>query len=736
MTSSTPTSVSSVATASSVTELQSALAALNSHDSTVTTRLKTHLSTQTSLTHTLSRLDLIRAHLGTQVVSARSLSTTTLSPAATTANRVSSAVKRLDLEQSRVRATLAVVDQVSELKTCVIGVMNAMGAAQDWETAANFLHRASKIPDEIVAGDFAAEMVASAETPDPPKVTLEMAAEGLCKLFLARFEKAVNEKDGEGITRFFKLFPLIGRGDTGLDVYGRYVCTGVAGRAREVMNQDQKGDFFFAGAITGLFEHIATIVEQHGKLVELHYGEGKMVKVVERLQVEADMQAGIIIDTFSDEKALERKLTDIKSYAYGFLVQSFLAGTKQARTGSPAVVVDAEEETIDIKTVDLLLSEIGVMLSRWSMYCRFLGRKCQPASNSPDALLSLPSVISNSLLLPKIINRLITPFNVMTTFFIRRSIEKAFQLDEFPDFTHSQPPYISSAVDDVMYIVQKLLSRALETSQCNLTLTVLSTVSRVLSTDFIGMIQRQMRDTRPSSSNSTFSPTELSRFLVLINNLEIAASYVHRIVASQEEEKVRELFPFEKEADTVLSAMRGMATSFESKTGEIIADASTVVFNQVIKPRLRPLLADTWRDVDYLVALSTSSEDPEPDGDLVRARFESGWNSMMAPVNKVLTERPMSRILNTTAGYLSKLLEKKIWGFEGRVSELGAVRMERDIQGVVGVVTKGRYEMRETFERCLQIVFVVGMEEGEEAGVEWKIDAEERRRALGMVVRD
>jgi hypothetical protein len=324
----------------------------------------------------------------------------------------------------------------------------------------------------------------------------------------------------------------------------------------------------------------------------------------------------------------------------------------------------------------------------------------------------------------------------MTTFFIRRSIEKAFQLDEFPDFTHSQPPYISSAVDDVMYIVQKLLSRALETSQCNLTLTVLSTVSRVLSTDFIGMIQRQMRDTRPSSSNSTFSPTELSRFLVLINNLEIAASYVHRIVASQEEEKIRELFPFEKEADTVLSAMKSMATSFESKTGEIIADASAVVFNQVTKPRLRPLLADAWRDVDYLVAPSTSSEDPEPDGDLVRARFEAGWNSMMAPVNKVLAEKPMLRILNTTAGYLSKLLEKKIWGFEGRVSELGAVRMERDIQGVVGVVAKGRYEMKETFERCLQIVLVVGMEEGEEAGVEWKIDAEERRRALGMVVRD
>jgi len=37
-----------------------------------------------------------------------------------------------------------------------------------------------------------------------------------------------------------------------------------------------------------LFEHIANIVEQHGRLVERDSGEGKKGKVIERLQVEAD----------------------------------------------------------------------------------------------------------------------------------------------------------------------------------------------------------------------------------------------------------------------------------------------------------------------------------------------------------------------------------------------------------------------------------------------------------------
>jgi hypothetical protein len=378
--------------ASSITEIQATLAHLSDQEAIVTNRLNSLVASQKDLSRELGRLDVLRAHIGTQVATTRSISNGMLSDAASTAKRISSAVKRLDLEQSRVKATLEVVEQVTELKACVLGVTGSMGAPQDWETAAVYLSRASKIPKDIINGQFAEETVPTAEVPDPPSVTLEAAAESLCGLFVREFEKAAKEGDGTKVTRFFKLFPLIGKSDVGLDIYGRYVCQGVASRARTNLHAgtgggQRKDSFFYANALTKLFEHIAQIVEGHGGLVERHYGTGKMVKVVERLQKEADVQGGIILDTWADERYIDRKLTDIKSYAFSFLVQSFLSA-QRTTAGVPASNPPAhrdgagggrasEDEGVDMKEVDGLLSEAGIMLGRWSLYSRFLASKCR-----------------------------------------------------------------------------------------------------------------------------------------------------------------------------------------------------------------------------------------------------------------------------------------------------------------------------------------------------------------------
>ena len=376
----------------SVAEIMATLAKLKEQEASVTARLNDLVSSQKILSRELGKLDLMRAQLGSQGVATRSISNKMLSDAASTAKRISSAVQRLDLEQARVKATLEVVEQVAELKACVLGVTGSMGAPQDWETAAGYLNRASRIPKEIVCGSFAEKIVPSAEVPDPPNVTLEHAAESLCGLFLREFEKAAKEDNGVKVTRFFKLFPLIGKSDVGLNVYGRYVCQGVSSRARSNLNAGTGGNerndsFFYANALSKLFEYIAQIVEHHGGLVERHYGQGQMVRVVERLQDEADSQGGIIIDTFSDERNIDRKLTDIRSYAFTFLVQSFLPTqnlkTGVSRTSSPAMFDRnteghaQEADGADMKDVDGCLSEIAVMLGRWSLYSRFLANKCK-----------------------------------------------------------------------------------------------------------------------------------------------------------------------------------------------------------------------------------------------------------------------------------------------------------------------------------------------------------------------
>lgn len=385
--------------ASSVADIKATLSHLHDREAAVTTRLDALIASQKDLSRELGRLDLLRAHLGSQASSTRAISHGMLSEAAGTAHRISSAVKKLDLEQSRVKATLEVVEEVVELKACVLGVAGSMGASQDWETAASYMNRAAKIPSDVVNGNFAAEIVPTAEVPDPPSVTLENAAESLCGLFLREFERAVKENDGAKITRFFKLFPLIGRSEVGLDVYGRYVCQGVASRARANLNSgtggaQAKDGFFYANALIKLFEHIAHIVEGHGGLVERHYGDGRMPRVVERLQVEADIQGGIILESWSEDRHVDRKLTDIKSYAFTFLVQSFLPpsrGANASRANSPATREAAsqrtsEDEGVDMKEIDGLLNEMSVMLERWSLYCNFLADKCKVKKTlHPDA---------------------------------------------------------------------------------------------------------------------------------------------------------------------------------------------------------------------------------------------------------------------------------------------------------------------------------------------------------------
>ena len=378
--------------ARSIAEIRASLSHLSEQEISVTARLNKLIICQKDLARELGRLDLMRAQIGSQAVATRSISSGTVSGAVSTATRISGAVKRLDLEQARVKGTLDVVEQVAELKACVLGVTGSMGAPQDWETAAGYLNRASKIPKGIVNGSFAEEIVPTAEVPDPPNVTLGHAAESLRGLFLREFEKATQEGNGGKVTRFFKLFPLIGKPEVGLEVYGRYVCQSVASHARSNLNAGTEGNrrregFFYANALTKLFEHVAQIVEHHGGLVERHYGAGRMVKVIERLQLEADVQGGIILDTWSEERSVDRKLTDIRSYAFTFLVRSFLP-SQPAKNSTPRALSPAkkglgqgchvrEDEGVDMKEIDGILSEIAIMLERWSLYSKFIAAKCR-----------------------------------------------------------------------------------------------------------------------------------------------------------------------------------------------------------------------------------------------------------------------------------------------------------------------------------------------------------------------
>ncbi|AEO70093.1 91274cea-5b74-4060-9662-5fb131e5cfd3 [Thermothielavioides terrestris] len=773
--------------ATSPAEVRAALSALHAREASLTAHLSTLLTGHASLTRSLSRLDNLRAGLGAQVISARSISSNMLASAADTAARLSGRVRALDLEKQRVEDTLRVVEQVAELKACVAGVVGSMGAPQDWEAAAGYISRAAKVPDDIVRGGFAAAVVPTVEVPDPPWVTLEQARESLCALFMREFKKAAAEGDAAKVTRFFKLFPLIGRGDVGLDVYGQYVCQGVAGEARASLKEGsavaggkgRKDGVFYANALTRLFDHIARIVEAHGGLVERHYGSGKMVKVIERLQMEADVQGGIILDSWSDDRAVDRRLTDVRSYPFSFLMQSFLPQNRgfggTPRVNSPALggqtndARDSEDEGVNMREVDALLVEIAVMLEKWSVYCRFLAGKCRDPESPDDAPLTLPDVLIKSNLSRKVLGKLVEPCNSLTTFFFRRSVEKAFQLDESPSGLSlnmskpidSNPPFIISAVDVVMYIVNTVIRRSISTSQRAVIDSVIASISSILGADFVGMIQRKMRDdSYPRAAVQGNLPPEdkVVSFIVLINSLDMANEYLARIVSSflnpsqeQHAKPLHDAFPFKNEAAEVALRLNNLNASFSAKTTELINEGVRVLFSQVIKPRLRPVLTDTFRDADYTLSEDELADLAAQNGqtedevlDQVPRVFEHGWDALMRPVARLLTPRTYTTLLDLTADYLARVLEKRVWSYAGgRTSAYGAIRMERDFSGIVGVISKGNYAVRELFGRTAQVLMVANMEDEEweelaaegdgGAGMQWVLTEEERRRARSIV---
>ncbi|KAK8049688.1 hypothetical protein PG994_011418 [Apiospora phragmitis] len=759
----------SICDAQSPEDVRASLATLHTHEASLTSRLQSLFSSQADLARELGRLDLLRANLGSQVIATRSVSNGMLASAAETAGRLSNRVKELDLEKDHVQQTLQVVEQVAELKACVHGVVGSMGAPQDWEAAAGYISRASKVPESVIKGGFAAAIVPSVEVPDAPWVTLENAKESLCGLFLREFEKAAQEGDGAKVTRFFKLFPLIGRADVGLDVYGRYVCTGVAGTARQTWKlvpgaAGQKDGFLYANALTKLFEHIAQIVEGHGGLVERHYGEGKMVKVIERLQMEVDVQGGIILDSWSDERTVERKLTDVKSYPFSFLVQSFLPPQKgltgTPRMNSPALgggtnARDSEDEGVNMKEVDALLNEIALMLGRWSLYTRFLAGKCKDAS-----ALYIPDALTKSNLLRKVSDKLITPYDILSTFYFRRSVEKAFQLDESPSGLTlninkpvvTEPPYIISAVDDVMYIVSTVIQKSISTSQRD----VVGHSARIrLHRD--GAEENERRVVPKPVIQGGFPPEDkIVSFIILINTLDVATEYLSRIITqclgSSEEANgptqsspIAHSFPFEHDATFVTSALTTLNASFSTKANELLSDGLQVLLNMVVKQRLRPIILDTFRDADYTLTedelaeiAQQNDEDEEELMDHVQRRFEHGWSALMKPVERLMTPKTFSTLMISTAKHLAVVLEKRIWSSSGRINAFGAIRMERDFSGIVRVVAEGNYSVREAFARVTQMLMVANMEddewdeimaEGEDDGIQWVLNEEERRKA-------
>ncbi|KAF4434794.1 conserved oligomeric golgi complex component 4 [Fusarium acutatum] len=323
----------------------------------------------------------------------------------------------------------------------------------------------------------------------------------------------------------------------------------------------------------------------------------------------------------------------------------------------------------------------------------------------------------------------------MATFLFRRSGEKAFDMDTAPSGLSlskpydGSPPFMLQAVDDIMYVVDNLLQHVLSRGNREIAVSVTLAISRVHEADFIGIIHRLMRDEcypKPPAQGG-FPPGEkVISFIVLMNSLDLAKEYLERVassrgyasetqragVAAPTTQTLRDSLTFYRDAESVANAFHTMNGALSAKTKELLNDGIRALFDEVLWPRIRLVLTTSFQDAVYEVSERESLDEEDVDRETmeqVSTRFEGEWLALTRPLKRIMTPRTYAALTSLAANKLATVLEKRAWGFSGRVTALGSLRSESDFSGIMSTVSQGDYTLREPFARLQEILAIANM---------------------------
>ncbi|KAL7751586.1 Golgi transport complex subunit 4 [Sorochytrium milnesiophthora] len=639
-------------------------------------------------------------------------------------------LKELDEEQKRVQSAIQRINDIQDLKRCVVGIQSAIQAG-DYEAAAGHVHRylhfdpttlrsalddishSTAVANTVASGSSASLDAAIAADANFSNTAATRAAQVLADgrqqlkdVIIGKFTEATESGDERAIARFFKLFPLVGEAEMGLSKYANYVCAILSRKCQDAVHSaEQARHPAFVELLTRLYENIASLIDQHSALVETHYGPGQLIRIIQRFYQEAETQSRVILDMWSDTRHFKRLMAEV-------------------RTG-----LSHNATTVESRDVDAVLSEIAMFSSRVQLYHDFVRTR---ARHEMEVLRSdrqvntalLTALESNRLLgedglplqssLEEYIMELLVSYIAAEEFFLQKSIAKALELDEVDVGGHA-----SSCVDDTFYVLKKCLMRGISTCDIDTCCAVMQSLAQVLESDFVAALKERLSSFTSLSSSSADGEQARSRYMVQLNNLDVSASYLPRLVQDAEasavvtfrldmvgesdasddehhgdEEAERE----ERRASKLKSQRREKLSSclisFLDLEKQVKRESKLYLdtyFGQVLKPRCLAIARELFRDIVSSSANTMQSryilseeEYSRLDADYaVVARnpaFIKTFDSMMQQPKNLLTSSAYVALLLSVIETLLKECEKVL--MQSRFNQLGALQFDKDIRSL------------------------------------------------------
>ncbi|KAI5344317.1 PREDICTED: conserved oligomeric Golgi [Prunus dulcis] len=629
------------------------------------------------------------------------------------ADQVSAKVRELDLAQSRVKSTLLRLDAIVERGNCIDGVKQALDA-QDYESAAKYVQRFIQIDSEYKNSGGSEQREQLMES----KRQLE-------SIVRRKLSEAVDQREHPTVLRFIRLYTPLGLETEGLQVYVGYLRKVIGMRSRlefehlvELMEQNNPTQAVnFVGCLTNLFKDIVLAVEDNDEILRGLCGEDGVVYAICELQEECDTRGSLILKKYMEYRRLPKLSSEINSQNKNLLD-----------------VGGVGSEGPDPREVELYLEEILSLMQLGEDYTEFMVSKIKGLTNVDPDLGPRATKAFRSGSFSKVVQEITGFYVILEGFFVVENVRKAIRIDE-----HVLDSLTTSMVDDVFYVLQSCLRRAISTLNISSVIAVLSVASSLLSNEYHEALQQKMRELNLGAKlflggvGVQKTGTEIA---TVLNNMDVSSEYVLKL-KHEIEEQCLEVFPAPVDREKVKSCLSELGDM--SNTFKQALNAGLEQLVATVAPRLRPVL-DYVGTISYELTEAQYADNEVNDPWVQRLLHAVETN--VAWLQPLMTANNYDSFVHLVLDFIVKRLEATM--IQKRFSQLGGLQLDRDARALVSHFSSmTQRTVRDKFARLTQMATILNLEKvseildfwGENSGpMTWRLTPAEVRRVLGLRV--
>ncbi|XP_055596409.1 conserved oligomeric Golgi complex subunit 4 [Uranotaenia lowii] len=667
------------------------------------------------------------------------------------AENVSAKVRRLDEARSRVSECQQRVHDLIDLQLCSQGVITAI-KEEDFEKGAAHVNRFLAM-DKNLLQKTADDVSGSITSVSKAVSTLEQAATQIRQVVNQKFDEAVRKDDMASVERFFKIFPLLGMHDQGLEKFMIYICSKLQAKAQkelrssmDIAKAEKRTTVAYSDTLTVQLENIARVVEVNQAIIENCYGAGRLVQVVKILQRECDDEVVKLVQEFNRNRQIGRRVSQINDYIKN--AGNTTMGHYRKASGGGSV------DKLNAKDIDALIGEITIIHSRAELYVKFIKRRCandlEKSSLDPTQrqakLDELNELIQKSRLNTQM-QELLGTYLLFERYFMEESVLKAIALDNL-----EQGQQCSSMLDDVFFIIRKCIRRSNGTQSLDGVCAVINNAASCLEQDFLNALKSTLKAGYPSGymdlAQSAFqsslqqgrlqtSDVDQSRtkFITALNNADMSTEFIETLWSMMADE-IKMNFPSmtsrEKEKlDSCLSGLKSVGDSLKA----LVDYGMQQLRASAIKPRLHP-----W--VDQFITHNHNMTEEE------LANYEAGEtfiqflivqiDGLLTNFRTSLTPRNYDALVSIVTSEITTRLERAIK--KSTFNRLGGLVLDQEVRALSSFLTGATsWSVRDKLAKLIQMATILNLESVSElpeywdsSSATWRLTPTEVRTILAL----